>query len=137
MENLMKGICLCGSVSVEVKDMDEFEACHCGMCRRWGGGPFLAIHCGSDIGITGSDAVKTYDSSDWAERAFCENCGSHLYYRLKPSNEYTVSLGLFDLGESGSFKQQIFIDKKPRYYAFSNQTEMLTEKQVFEKYGAE
>lgn len=133
----MKGACLCGAVSIEVRDTKEFEACHCGMCRRWGGGPFLGIHCGSEMSITGSDAVKTFASSDWAERAFCGNCGSHLYYRLKPLNEYTVSLGLFDLGEEGKFTQQIFIDKKPRYYAFSNQTEMLTEKQVFEKYGAE
>ena len=38
----MKGTCLCKSVTIESNDATEFEACHCGMCRRWGGGLFLA-----------------------------------------------------------------------------------------------
>lgn len=32
-------------------------------------------------------------------------------------------------------KGQIFIDKKPTYYDFANETNMLTEVQVFEKYA--
>lgn len=132
----MKGACLCNSVTIESNDVTEFEACHCGICRRWGGGPFLAVHCGSDVGITGSESIKVYESSEWAERAFCRNCGTHLYYHLKPTDEYIVPLGLFGKETAFTFKQQIFIDQRPDFYEFSNETEMLTEQQVFEKFGA-
>ncbi len=132
----MKGICLCESVTVETSDINEFEACHCGMCRRWGGGPFLAVHCGSDISISGGEFVKVFDSSEWGGRGFCGNCGTHLYYHLKPTDEYIVPLGLFQAAGNFEFKKQIFIDKKPGWYEFSNQTENLTEQQVFESFGA-
>jgi len=132
----MKGTCLCESVTIESNDTNEFEACHCGICRRWGGGPFLAVHCGSNIHITGKESVKVFDSSEWAERAFCNNCGTHLYYHLKPSDEYIVPLGFFGVDKGFTFKEQIFIDKKPDFYEFSNKTENLTEQQVLEKFGA-
>ena len=132
----MKGTCLCSSVTIESKDSNDFEACHCGICRRWGGGPFLAVHCGSDIVITGAESVNVFESSEWAERAFCNSCGTHLYYHLKPTNEYIVPVGLFGEETGFTFKEQIFIDKKPDYYEFANTTENLTGQQAFEKFGA-
>lgn len=132
----MKGTCLCEAVTIESSDKKEFEACHCGMCRRWGGGPLLAVHCGSDIRIAGQESVKVYESSEWGQRAFCNNCGTHLYYHLRASDEYIVPLGLFDTETSFTFKEQIFIDRKPDCYEFANKTENLTEQQVFEKFGA-
>jgi hypothetical protein len=134
MEDYMKGVCLCESVTIEASHAGNFEACHCGICRRWGGGPFLAVHCDSKIAVTGNEFVKVFASSDWAERGFCGNCGTHLYYHLIPTDEYIVSLGIFQNDKGFNFKQQIFIDKKPDYYAFSNSTETLTERQVFDQY---
>jgi len=132
----MKGTCLCKSVSIEAEDAAEFEACHCGICRRWCGGPFLAVHCGSNVTIAGGDSIKNFESSDWAQRGFCSNCGTHLYYHLKQTGDYIVPLGLFGIETGLKFKEQIFIDKKPDFYEFSNETENLTEQQVFEKFGA-
>ena len=42
----MRGQCLCGTVSFEV-DVPErtYSVCHCGMCRRWSGGPLMSVHC--------------------------------------------------------------------------------------------
>lgn len=132
----MKGVCLCGSVTIESKNISEFEACHCGMCRRWGGGPFLAVHCDSSIKINGQDTITNYASSEWAERGFCNNCGTHLYYHLKPTDEYIVPVGLFESSDGFSFSKQIFIDQKPDYYNFANKTQELTEQEVFEQAGA-
>ncbi|MCB1659020.1 MAG: GFA family protein [Pseudomonadales bacterium] len=131
----MEGKCLCGAVSIQAKENTVVEACHCGMCRRWGGGPFIAIHCGSDVKISGSDNITEFDSSAWASRAFCKNCGTHLFYRFKPANEYIVPVGLFQDQDGFEFKEQIFIDKKPSYYDFANKTQNLTEAQVFQKYA--
>jgi hypothetical protein len=133
----MKGSCLCGSVSIVAPDHTSMNACHCGMCRRWGGGPLLSVHCGSDIQVSGKENVTAYPSSDWAERAFCAKCGTHLYYRLVPANDYALSVGLFQEGPEFEFTEQICIDRKPRSYAFANKTIEMTEAEVFAKYAPE
>ncbi|MET0292088.1 MAG: GFA family protein [Steroidobacteraceae bacterium] len=133
----MKGACLCGAVTVTAPDIPDMNACHCGRCRRWGGGPLLSVHCGSDAVFTGREHITVFPSSEWAERAFCATCGTHLYYRLIPADDFIVPVGLFDEGTPFRFTEQIFIDRKPGSYAFADATATLTEAEVFAKYGAE
>lgn len=134
----MKGRCLCGAVSFETADTPdrkgEIGACHCGFCRRWGGGPLLAVHCGPDLRFEGREQIATYASSDWAERAFCRTCGTHLYYKLLATGEYFVPAGTLDT-DALEMKSQIYIDRKPPYYAFANDTPTLTEQQVIDRYS--
>ncbi|WP_228160632.1 MULTISPECIES: GFA family protein [Marinobacter] len=133
---MMEGQCLCGAVSIRAERRDKLEVCHCGMCRRWGGSPLLAVHCGQDILLTGQDSITVYDSSDWAERGFCRHCGTHLFYKFKGNNEYAVPAGFFQSGADNFVMcGQIFIDAKPGYYDFANQTPMMTEAEVLERYG--
>lgn len=134
-EQTVKGTCLCGAVSVTAPDQHSLSACHCSMCRRWGGGPLLNVHCGTEVAITGLADVTVFQSSQWAERAFCAKCGTHLYYRLRPANDYIVPAGLFQDGTQFKFEEQIFVDSKPSYYEFANATEQLTEAEVFAKYA--
>jgi hypothetical protein len=129
----MKGSCLCGSVEVVANESSEIGLCHCGMCRRWTGGPFFAVHCDDKVQFSG-DTLKTFRSSEWAERAFCGNCGSTLYYRLVPDGEYYVSAGLFQ-DHVFELASQIFIDEKPAFYTLANQTPMLTGQQVFAQFA--
>jgi len=95
----------------------------------------LTVHCGGDVAITGLANVTVFKSSEWAERAFCATCGTHLYYRLPAANEYIVPAGLFQDGTQFRFEEQIFVDKKPSYYEFANATAQLTEAEVFAKYA--
>jgi hypothetical protein len=106
------------------------------MCRKWGGGPLLAVDCGTHVQLDGEEYVSAYDSSDWAQRGFCSRCGTHLYYRLKANNQYVVPIGLFDDRPEVTFDSQIFFDEKPEYYAFANQTTYMTGAEVFAKYGS-
>ena len=94
----------------------------------------LAVHCGPDVQFSGSECIEIYASSQWAERAFCKNCGTHLYYKLLATGEYFVPAGAF---ESTDFElaSQIYIDNKPNYYSFANQTPTLTEQQVLEQFA--
>ena len=131
------GRCLCGSVTITAKAMsNEVGACHCGMCRRWTGGPLLAVDCGSDVTFTGEEHITVYESSAWAERGFCSKCGSHLFYRLKESGQHIMPAGLFDVAPGDLvFDHQVFIDNKPDYYSFANETKNLTEAEVFAMYA--
>ncbi|MEQ9448085.1 MAG: GFA family protein, partial [Rhodospirillaceae bacterium] len=78
-----------------VKTEGGFGACHCGTCRKWGGGPLLAVDCGEHVTIDGEENVSIYQSSDWAERGFCGKCGTHLFYRLTQQPFYVIPVGLF------------------------------------------
>ena len=114
-----KGHCLCGAVIFTVKNMNySVDTCHCGMCRRWGGGPLMFV-----------------DSSDWAERAFCNKCGSHLFYRLKHNNAHQMLVGQFNEQENFHFDLQVYMDSKPAFYDFANKTRKLTEAEVIEEFG--
>jgi len=130
------GSCLCGAVTIAARTMEQqFSACHCGMCRRWGGGPLLAVDCGKDVQIEGEESVAVFNSSKWAERGFCKKCGTHLFYRLKGSQEYQIPVGFFGDSAALEFGLQVFIDRKPEYYTFADKTKKLTEAQIYEMYA--
>ena len=75
-----------------------------------------------------------YPSSQWAERAFCKRCGTHLYYKLLATGEYFVPAGAFDSGDF-ELASQIYIDKKPSYYRLPTRLPLLTEQQVIAQYA--
>jgi hypothetical protein len=129
------GSCLCGEVKITANNVNlKMGACHCGMCTKWSSGAFLALECGEDVTIEGNENITYFDSSDWAWRCFCSKCGTTLFYKLKGNGHHMISAGLFD-DTDVVFDHQIFIDKKPQYYTFSNVTEDMTEAEVFAKHS--
>jgi len=129
----LTGRCMCGAFELTAKDAKtNVGACHCQTCRRWVGGPFLAVDCGSQVEVKDPEKLGVFNSSEWAERAYCKDCGSAIFYRLKQNQMHIVSAGLFDEKEAGFvLDHQVFVDKNPGYYAFANKTEDMTEEQVF------
>ena len=132
-----KGQCLCGTVKITANNIENnVGACHCEMCRKWGGGPLMAVDCGTDVIFENKEQIGVFNSSKWAERGFCKQCGSHLFYRIKESQQYIMPAGLFT-ETNFNFDHQVFIDEKPGYYAFENDTEDMTGSEIFAKYGAD
>lgn len=130
-----QGKCLCGAVKVTAKSVKEnLGACHCSMCRKWNGGPFFAVDSGTEVVFEGKEFIQSYNSSARAERGFCKQCGTHLFYKLKEKKQYIVSVGLLDNITNYNFDHQIFIDEKPAYYSFANKTENMTGAEVFAKF---
>ena len=131
------GKCLCGAVRIAARNAgNSVGACHCNMCRRWSGGPLLAIDCGTDVSVEGAENVLVYDSSAWAERGFCRKCGSHLFYRIKENGQHIIPVGIFGSDENLVFNSQVFIDEKPSFYSFSNKTHDMTGVEILAKYGS-
>jgi hypothetical protein len=130
------GRCLCGTVRFTVESVEpHFHACHCGMCRRWAGGPVFAASV-EGLTLEGSEHVATYASSEWAERGFCRVCGSNLYYHLKPADRYLVSVGCFDDATRFALAGEIFVDNKPAGYALAGDHERLTEAETLARFAA-
>jgi hypothetical protein len=132
-----KGSCLCGEVSFITNNASRsVSACHCSMCRKWGGGPVMAVDCGTDVTFKGEENISVFNSSKWAELGYCNKCGSHLFFRLKESKQHMMAAGLFDDNSMFEFDLQVFIDDKPSYYCFSNKTNEMTGEEVFARYGS-
>jgi len=131
------GHCLCQAVSfTTTQAIRHLSACHCAICRGWGGGPYLSVDCGPDVTFCGEEYITRYASSDWAERGFCRHCGSHLFYRLKRTGQHMLAAGLFtELPPQLTLDLQVFIDQKPPYYDFANQTRNLTAADIMARFS--
>ncbi|PWB30092.1 aldehyde-activating protein [Pseudomonas sp. SDI] len=124
-----QGSCLCGAIQLSIiLDDNSVAACHCGMCRQWAGGPTLMVHSAHPVRIT-AGTPRLFSSSDWAERAFCEQCGTHLYYRLKQGGFESVSVGVLE-GDDWDFNLQVYVDSRPGFYCFANKTKEMTGAEV-------
>lgn len=128
------GQCLCGKVKITANLSKRLGACHCSTCRQWGSGPFLALTPTQKPHFEGDTFIAKYPSSEWAERGFCTQCGTHLFYHLLGGEQYILPAGLF-ANTDIEFDHQIFIDEKPEYYDFANDTQCLTGAEVFAQYN--
>jgi len=124
---------MCGAVTFVARGVGDASACHCGMCRRWAGGPWIGAHVES-IEWNGA-AVTTIKSSEWAERGFCNQCGSGLFYRITADGDHkgmtSVSLGTLDDQSGIEMTREWFIDKKPDCYALEGERPRVTEAEAF------
>ncbi len=108
----MIGHCLCGACTVTVRHHGGFTgACHCRMCQRWSGAIYVSLPAEvADVEVTGP--VVRYQSSDFAERAFCGTCGSHLWFRdTAEGAAYGLMPGLFDEARGIPLKSEIYVDR--------------------------
>lgn len=110
------------------------HACHCGMCRRWTGGPLMYFDTEGAPAITGREFVGVYRSSETGERGFCTRCGSVLFWKVAGEERYTFTAGSLDDARGFTFKRQIFIEDKPPFYDFANETEKLTGAEAMTSY---
>lgn len=113
-----EGRCLCGAVSFRVTGpLREIIACHCSMCRR-ATGTFVAATAAADdhLSVTGSDRLGWYRSSDEAERGFCRDCGSNLFWRRPGSGRTSILAGSLDQPTGLHIARHIFVADKGDFY---------------------
>lgn len=110
----LEGRCLCGAVTVRVAGAHDPRAgaCHCRMCQRWSGGLFLCFEAAPEA-VTVTGPVTRFASSDFAERAFCATCGSHLWMRdtAVEGAAYDLMPGLFDAALDWPLRSEIYTDR--------------------------
>lgn len=90
---MLSGRCHCGAVRYQMKpDPLHHCLCHCSDCRQTTGAPAVswALVKREDIRIEGTP--RSYASSEGAQRLFCGDCGTSLFYL----NE-TIFPGMIDV----------------------------------------
>ena len=131
---------MCGAVSFTATNVpSEFGSCYCDMCKRWTGSRMMGVHVNSDdLVLSGQDAVSTIKSSDWAERAFCNKCGSGLWYRVTEgpyANGVSIPVGLLDDTSDMKLVTEYYVDRKTCAYDFPPERQQLTEAEVIEMFA--
>ena len=132
----LQGHCLCGKVRVSIPELsEEITVCHCHMCQKFFGGLFLSLAgvLPQDVEINGEEQIQRYLSSEWAERGFCKQCGSSLFYHSLADDEYYFPAGLFAEIDQAKLTTEIFYDQKPAFFHFKEPTEKLTEEAFLQK----
>lgn len=130
---------MCGEVryTAELQD-DGLGACHCGMCRKWTGGPLVSIGAAS---VTWEEdaSLRTFPSSQWAERGFCATCGSSLFYRLTmtgPMQGHTIlAAGSLDDLSGLALDHEVYVDHRPEGYRFAGDIPGMTEAEIVARYA--
>ncbi|NQW09033.1 MAG: GFA family protein [Alphaproteobacteria bacterium] len=81
----LEGGCLCGAVRYTVTGPPAKSGlCHCGICRRETGGPFVAWGVWLRERFEDNGAATTaYSTSEAGIRRFCPTCGATVYFESR------------------------------------------------------
>jgi len=117
---MLKGSCLCGSVSYRVDGpVESASHCFCTMCQKQhgaGAGTYANV-ARADLSIErGADCVTEFSSSEHGRRAFCRRCGSTLFWRSEETpGRIAVTLGTLDTPFTDPVEIELHQDTRPSW----------------------
>jgi hypothetical protein len=88
------GGCQCGRIRYEAAALGRANLCHCRMCQRATGNAFAPLVGATGIRFTGR--LMRFASSDVAERGFCSDCGTPLFYAPSGTDQIELMIGTLD-----------------------------------------
>lgn len=116
------GACACGAVRFEAHGpMRPVIACHCGTCRRTSGHYWASTQVyDKNFKLLEDRGLKWFESSDFAHRGFCSECGSSLFFKLNDTNRISIAGGALDLPTGLEAVEQICTEEAGDYYALDD-----------------
>ena len=97
----------CGAARYRLDAPSGANICHCRMCQKAGGGPFMASAAARLNG-----PPKVFASSAVAERGFGLECGAPLTYRLFDRDRIGMRLGSLDNPRAVAPKIEFSVESK-------------------------
>ena len=118
----VSGSCLCGAVSFRIDGpMRGVVACYCGQCQRTHGIFGAYSRCAlENFSFTEERGLKWYKSSDAAERGFCAECGSSLFWKPIGGDYVSVAAGSVDDKSRLHLAGHIYCDNLPDYLSLND-----------------
>jgi len=98
----------------------------------------MSVHGDGPVSITqGGESLTWFRGSEWAERGFCNKCGTSLFYRLANQPELFTAIAIDALDDADGFALQrhIYVDAQPDRYAFADSQPRVTEKELLAEFG--
>ena len=114
----LSGSCLCGSVRYHMTAaVTDVLYCHCSQCRKQTGHYLASVELPqSDLVLDQSATLRWFRSSPGAERGFCSDCGSALFWRADAEDTISVTAGSLDGPTGLKTRAHIFTDDAGDYY---------------------
>lgn len=123
------GSCLCGAVKFTVSGpLRSIIACHCLQCRKQTGN-YMSATATKDkyLTFTEKHGLKWFRSSDTAQRAFCSECGSTLFWKGDGRDYTAIAAGAIDGPTGVKLAGHIFCDYAGDYYEITGGDYKLSE----------
>lgn len=132
---VLQGGCQCGAVRYRARP-ERYDPetgrgkgviCHCRMCQRAVGSPFLAA-----FGVPMSDMVwiadipASFESSSLSIRHFCARCGTSLSYQVKGADRISLTIASLDDPEAVVPVKSVGVDSKLSWLDHLNTLESAT-----------
>ena len=109
------GGCLCGAVRYRAEGKPlVVEHCHCGMCRRASGAPFVtwAYFPAAKVAFTRGEPTR-YRSSAKGVRGFCNRCGTPLTFAyVSDPDTLDLTVATFDRPEAVTPERHIWTSSR-------------------------
>lgn len=118
----VKGSCLCGSVTFEIKPpLPVFRYCYCSRCRKASGSAHAAnifVPQAQLAWSSGEDRVRHFKLPTGKTFAvsFCTNCGSRVPHLIRERSEFLIPAGLLDSDPGVRPGNAIFWGSKAPWY---------------------
>jgi len=120
--NLTTGGCLCGAVRFQVLGaLRDVVNCHCSMCQKLHG--VFGAHSKAKkdkITITEDRGLKWYRTSAIAQRGFCGECGSSLFWQPDEQDATGILAGSLDPPTNLKTIGHIFVREKADFFEISD-----------------
>jgi hypothetical protein len=93
--------------------------CHCVECRRWSGHTLAATAARRDDVIFVADGglrwIESPDSDSQAERGFCAECGSSLFWRVSSRETISIAAGALDQPTGLTVARHVYVHERADY----------------------
>lgn len=129
---MISGSCLCGQIKYSITgSVSEIVHCHCKTCRKAHGSAFSSVAAvnDQDFILSGSDHLKSFESSPGKERFFCSHCGTQIYAKRAETEHIILRLGSLDDDPKVDEKNHIWVSQKAPWYSITGE---LPQCQAFE-----
>jgi hypothetical protein len=135
-----RGRCLCGAVRLTAQEVpDTVGICHCELCRRWTGSALIGVEIPREnVTWEGVEHIAERQTTSWAKRGWCRECGSNLYVEFTGEGDYAgkieLSLGIFDDPNGFKISHETYVDKKCDSFGYGEgEWKKLTRKECVER----
>ena len=122
MSASITGGCLCGAVRFRLDGpRRDIVLCHCGQCRRWHGhvGAYTSVDR-DGLTFTEQRGLAWFRSSNFAQRGFCRECGSSLFWQADDKKVIAITAGALDAPTGLATTLQMFTEDRGDYYALDS-----------------
>jgi hypothetical protein len=118
---MLTGGCFCGWIRYEATGIPFDETnCHCSICRRTTGAPFVSVHPSQFRVLSGEPA--RFKSTVEGTRSFCPRCGTQLSFEHGDyPDEIGVTMCSLDEPDALAPHDHTYVDSKPRWVELCDQ----------------